>query len=77
MNIVFEDQTAEDVERRGFKTFYGGQSFTTTCCENRPGYRAGIDTPCNAAAGTSARAALLGLLAAAVGALVLLVADPR
>ena len=29
--------------------FYGGMTYTTTCCVNHPSYRPGVDVPCNAA----------------------------
>lgn len=48
MNIVF-NRTAQQIENDGFKAYYGGMSFTTTCCSNRENYRPGIDTPCNRA----------------------------
>ena len=49
MNILFRNQTAKTIRDHGFRAFYGGMSFRTTCCENRPNYRPGIDLPCNAA----------------------------
>lgn len=64
------------IRDHGFKMFYGGMTYTTTCCVNRKNYRPGIDTPCNAA--TSAAAApgrALAALALALG--VALLADAR
>ena len=44
-----------------YALFYGGMTYTTTCCVNRKHYRPGIDAPCNGAAAPSA--ALAALLA--------------
>ena len=67
------DGTMADLGSRirdhGFKMFYGGMTYTTTCCVNRKNYRPGIDTPCNAASapaggGLLVAAALAAALAA-------------
>mmetsp|Transcript_22186 Transcript_22186/g.28712 ORF Transcript_22186/g.28712 Transcript_22186/m.28712 type:complete len:239 (-) Transcript_22186:210-926(-) len=49
MNIIFDNITEDQVEKSGFRALYGGMSFRTSCCANRPGYRPGIDSPCNPA----------------------------
>ena len=49
----------------GYRMFYGGMTYTTTCCVNRHNYRPGIDTPCNSAAARSPF--LFGVVGAAVG----------
>ena len=58
------------IRDHGFKMFYGGMTFETTCCVNRHNYRPGIDTPCNAASATTVRGALA--FAALVGVAALL-----
>ena len=47
------------IRDHGFKMFYGGMTFTTTCCVNRHNYRPGIDTPCNAASADAPRTRVL------------------
>jgi len=76
MNIQWYDGwdgTMADLGSRirdhGFKMFYGGMTFETTCCVNRHNYRPGIDTPCNAASATSVRGALAFAALAGVAAL--------
>ena len=76
MNIQWYDGwdgTMADLGSRirdhGFKMFYGGMTFETTCCVNRHNYRPGIDTPCNAASATTVRGALAFAALVGVGAL--------
>ena len=56
------------IRDHGFKMFYGGMTYTTTCCVNRHNFRPGIDTPCNAAGATRPPLAVAAALAAGVAA---------